>query len=117
MDVVASSALAWRVDAPGELIRGGAIRSTPAGYEEALLRTFPGALRRAAMACRADGGPQPDALLLSFEVSAVSDGSLRPPGEPPADLIARCLVDRFTHDQRAPTGVVARIEVRLQLER
>ena len=109
------SALGWRVDAPGELIQAGSVRTTPPGQEEALMGIVPNAVREAALRCRADASAAslPGTVIIRLEI--IGDGGLRRLGDPPTHAFSRCLLDDLFRTVRAPTANVAVVELRLLL--
>jgi hypothetical protein len=108
-----TAALGWQVDAPGELIRAGSVRTTPPGREESLMGVVPNAARRAALRCRVDGGATtlPPNVALRFEASV--DAPLRPVGGYQGNPFSQCLATELARELRVPPGVVGIVEISL----
>lgn len=113
--VPAPSAVGWRLDIAGELVRAGAVRTTPGGAEEAFMPVLPGAIRRAAQACRADSGLPPGPSQTAFDLEVTAEGRFAPWGDPPTSAFPHCLVTQLVRDVRPPRSIAARIHVELQL--
>lgn len=110
-----ASTVGWRLDIAGELVRAGALRTTPSGAEEAFMPVLPGAIRRAAQACRADSGLPPGPSQTAFDLEATVEGRFAPWGDPPTGAFPRCLIAQLVRDARPPASIATRIHVEIQL--
>lgn len=98
----APSAIGWRLDLPGEPLRGGRLVTTPPGREELLVPALPEASRRWARGCAGDTMALPrEGLSIELKLSLAADGAIRSAQGSESGL-ASCLAAQAGKDRLAP---------------
>lgn len=110
-------AVGWRVSGATEIIQAGAIRTIPAGREDALMAVLPNAFRDAATNCISQRGLAISGSMVPFAIQNTATSGFAVTAAPPEDPFLRCIVDTLAATGHSPLAVTMTIQVQLQFRR
>lgn len=107
----------WRVSGATEIIQAGAIRTIPAGREDALMAVLPNAFRDAATNCSSQRGLAISGSMIPFAIQNTAASGFAVTEAPPPDPFLRCIVDGLAATAHSPLAVAMVVQVQLQFRR
>ena len=110
-------AVGWRVNGATEIIQAGAIRTIPAGREDALMAVLPNAFRDAATTCNSQRGLPLTGSMVPFAIQNTATSGFAVTAAPPQDPFLRCIVDTLAATGHSPLAVTMTVQVQLQFRR
>ena len=113
----AAQAVGWRVSGATEIIQAGALRTIPAGREDALMGVLPNAFRDAATSCNSQRGLSVSGSMVPFAIQNTATSGFAATAAPPQDPFLRCIVDVLAANGRSPLAVTMTVQVQLQFRR